>query len=277
MTHTMVNSYFIIEEKKVWRSKLFKWNRYWIFFKGKIWRKAFYSLGKICYECYGILYDKNGKEIYHGLLNNGKPKEGKSLIIYDDYRGELYRGDFSLFKYNGNGILYNSNGNIKFKGIFKDDQYLKGILYYDNGKVNFEGLFIDQHFKKGILYDEEGFKIYDGEFIDDKYNGTGILYYKKKNKMYFNGLFENNSFNKGKLYDPVEKIIYEGEFNNYYPKECKNIKLYYLEGRIKFEGDIINSQEKGKFYDYDDDSIFEGILEFGNKIKGSYYVNKIKK
>ena len=95
--------------------------------------------------------------------------------------------------------------------------------------------------------------------------------------MYFNGLFENNSFFKGKLYDPLEKIIYEGEFNNYYPKEYKNIKLYYLDGSIKFEGDIINSQEKGIFYDYDDDSTFEGILEFGNKIKGSYYVNKIKK
>ena len=153
------------------------------FSNGKIWRKAFYSLGKICYECYGILYDKNGKEIYHGLLNNGKPKEGKSLIIYDNYRGELYRGDFSLFKYNGNGILYNSNGNIKFKGIFKDDQYLKGILYYDNGKVNFEGLFIDQHFKKGILYDEEGFKIYDGEFIVSMINIIEPVYYIIKRKI----------------------------------------------------------------------------------------------
>ena len=106
-----------------------------------------------------------------------------------------------------NGVLYYNNDNIKFKGIFKDDNYQEGILYYYNCMINFKGLFIEQQYKKGILYDKEGFKKYEGEFTHDQYNGNGILYYDKTNRIIYNGLFENKSFIISKLYNPKEKII----------------------------------------------------------------------
>ena len=35
--------------------------------------------------------------------------------------------------------------------------------------------------------------------------------------------------------------------------------------------------KNGIFYEYDNNSVFEGILKIGKKIKRSYYMNKIKK
>lgn len=76
---------------------------------GKRKRKAFYSYGKILENCNCILYNEKDEEIYNGILSNGIPEKGKSLIIYiedddDDYI--LYKGDFESFQYNGKGILY---------------------------------------------------------------------------------------------------------------------------------------------------------------------------
>lgn len=33
---------------------------------------------------FGVIYDKNNKEIYTGLLKQQKPKNVKSATIYDD-------------------------------------------------------------------------------------------------------------------------------------------------------------------------------------------------
>ena len=69
-------------------------------------RKLIYKKGTIESKCFGILYDENNNEEYKGLLVNGRPKEGKSLTFYGEEDYIIYKGDFSNFMYNGEGILY---------------------------------------------------------------------------------------------------------------------------------------------------------------------------
>ena len=133
-------------------------------------RKMKYSRGYSLEKCYGVLYDENNKEIYCGLLINGKPKEGIDITIYDHDRYKKYKGDFSSFRYNGKGISFYNN-KILFEGIFKDDYYFNGILYY-----------------------KDGYKQYEGGFLNYKFNGKGTLFFEKNNNKYFEGFFlEYNS------------------------------------------------------------------------------------
>ena len=223
---------------------------------GKRRRKALYSCGKICNQCNGIIYNEKDEEIYNGLLVNGNPKEGKSIIIYSDEEHILYKGDFKSFKYDGKGILYYENSNqIKFNGIFKEDYYVKGEFY-----------------------NIKGYKEYDGEFKNNIYEGIGMLYHEHSNKIYSKGTFKEGEIINGLLYDIDGKKIYEGEIRNNFPKEGKNLKLYKINGYLKYEGDIFDYSYHGNGKIYEGGNlIFDGILNKGNKVKGILYHNNIKK
>ena len=125
---------------------------------GKRKRKARYLSGEILNQCYGVLYDKNDKELYKGILRDGIPKEGKSLIFYGDGDYIIYEGDFSSFQYNGNGIIY-------FK---KNDKYIEGTLYYS-----------------------EGNKKYEEKFNNNALNGEEAIYFEKNDKIFCKGIFNN--------------------------------------------------------------------------------------
>ena len=112
------------------------------------------------------------------IRNNGKYINGK--YIYDD--GRYYIGKFNNNIPNGKGILYYSNGKIKYEGDFingkfegigrynmeNGDYYIgqwknnlkngKGIEYYSNGNIKYEGNFINGEM--------EGYSLIN----DDKYN-----------------------------------------------------------------------------------------------------------
>jgi len=254
-------------------------------------RKLVYKEGKFESNCYGILYDENNKEEYKGLLNNGWPKEGKSLIIYGESDYILYRGDFSNYKYNGNGILYfKIEKKILFEGIFKDDNYVNGILYYNDGSKNYEGNFLnnlyngegilyfkgenkvlfngifkDGKYVNGTLYFNDGYKQYEGDFFNNNYNGKGTLFYKGNNEKYYVGAFNIGEFKYGILYTPKGEIIYKGEFLNNMPKEGKNIKLYKLDGYLQYEGDFFDFKYHGygKLYLDSNKLLYEGAFENG--------------
>jgi len=228
---------------------------------GKRKRKAFYSYGKILENCNCILYNENDEEIYNGILSNGIPEKGKSLIIYIEDDGDddyiLYKGDFESFQYNGKGILYYKKNNIvRFNGIFKENKFFKGILYY-----------------------KSGYKEYEGEFNENKYDGNGILYFEKHNYKFFEGSFIKGEMKNGKLYGLENELIYDGEFKRNIPKKGKNIKLYKLNGYLKYDGDISNFlyEGKGKIIDGNTQFIFNGILKQRKKIYGIIYENSRKK
>ena len=233
------------------------------FSNGNIKIKAFYSNDKIKEKCYGILYNENGEEMYKGSLLNGIPKEGKSLIEYSDNDGVLYNGDFKSFKYNGKGILY-----------YNDEYIITSKI-----RIKFDGIFKDNYYSNGILYCKNGYKEYEGEFKENKYEGVGVLYFKRHNIKYYEGSFTKGIFKYGILYGLKNEILYKGEFKNNIPKKGENIKLYTLDGYLEYEGNISNCLYEGMgkiIYGDNNEMIFKGIFEKGNKKYGIIYDNKRK-
>ena len=207
-------------------------------------RRLIYVEGKIRSKCYGILFNENNEEQYKGLLVNGRPEKGKSLTFYGENDYIIYKGDFSNFMYNGEGILYYEKENkILFKGIFKDDKYSNGILYFNDGSKQFEG-----------------------EFFNNIYNGKGTLFFKGNNKKYYEGTFNNGKYKYGILYDPKGEIIYEGEYKNNLPKEGYNIELYKLDGYLKYKGGFFDFKyhKYGKLYFNNNELSYEGEFKNGD-------------
>ena len=259
-------------------------------FKGNIKEGNYHGRG-ILYEYYGLVkYDgffKNGKKegfgryfnkdyCVVGFFSNDEFKKG--IIKYKDikkYECELKNGKKSVI-----GIEYLHNGNIKRKMEYEYDEgwdsinlYPKiqsyGILYDGNNNIAYKGLL--KNFKPKDsnyidIYNKKGNKIYSGSISNYVYHGEGIEYYNDSDIIHFKGLFNNQIYEKGLINDPKGNKIYEGIFINNIPKECKNIKLFNLDGNIIYEGDLLD----GLYYNYG--KIFENnkMLYNGGFLKGKY-------
>ena len=273
---------------------------------GKKRRKMKYKKGKALSKSFGVLYDDD-KEIYFGILKNGKPENAKDITIYDDYDFRIYKGGFKSYEYDGIGTLYFEKENkIFFDGNFKNNMFVNGILYDLEGNKIYEGEFLDNIPKEGKnlkLYELNGNLKYKGDIFDFKYNGYGELYKNKEviyegyfksslyegkgilyedNKIKYNGEFKENNFHGyGKLYDfmfigrwPHEKyyyLDYEGYFNMGI-FDGKGIK-YYKTGEILYEGLFRNNQIFGKGIKYykNGSKKIEGIFDTINSCEGYYY------
>ena len=259
---------------------------------GKRKRKSKFSKGKILNECQGVLYGENEEEIYKGILKNGIPEEGKDLIIYDEYDYIIYKGDFSSFKYNGNGILFYEKSYNKFcEGNFKDGIFIYGISYDPEGQILYKGDFKNNFPKEGQniqQYELNGYLKYEGDFLNFNYQGYGKLYiltsfyyllyegefinlfeardilYEKYYKKY-EGLFKNGKFNGlGKIYEIDDNdshyLYYEGNFidNKIWGKGVK----FYVNGSKKIEGIFENIYSyEGKYYNPLNKEIFNGKIK----------------
>ena len=239
------------------------------------------------YDGRGILYAFSGKVEYDGYFKNGEYDGfGREFNFYDNKL--KYEGFFSNYKYNGKGILYYKNGKIFFIGIFKENEYVNGILYDPEGNIIYKGEIINKNPKEGKnikLYEINGDLIYHGDFLDGKYNGKGILYEAGKYEIKgvnsefkgikYNGEFSNGNFEgKGKLYmDHIrgKYLYYEGKFNNGLFND-EGI-LYYQNGKKFYEGNFKNGEIFGKgtkFYKNGAQKL-EGNFENLNSFEGKYY------
>ena len=204
--------------------------------------------------------------------------EGKGATIYDN--GYYYIGQFKNNLRNGEGILYNKNGNIKYDGEWANGEMEgNGKYYYENGAYYIGQFKNNLRNGKGILYYKNGNIFYDGEWFNNKIEGNGKYYYENGN--YYIGQFKNKLPNgKGILYYKNGNVLYEGEwFNNkiegngklysingnYYIGQFKNNlkngkgKLCYKNGNILYEGEFFNDKVEGngKFY-YEDEKYYIG-------------------
>ena len=117
-------------------------------------------------------------------------------------------------KKHGEGILFYKNGNIKYEGTFKKDEYDgKGKLFYENGNY-YIGTFKDgDRNGNGELYNKNGDIIYMDDFEKDEFNGFGIYYYPNRN-YYIGGWKEGKRNGEGSLYYKNDKVKYIGKFKN---------------------------------------------------------------
>ena len=108
---------------------------------------------------------------------NGKIKHKK---IFTEDNNLLYEGYTINNKPFGLGILYYSNGNKYWEGIFDIKGIFQGKEYYSNGKLRFEGIWkITSGYCKdtpeiGNLFNKDGELIYSGKF-ELKIGGVGYL------------------------------------------------------------------------------------------------------
>jgi len=253
------------------------------------------------YEGRGILY---GDYTYDGYFINGS-KNRYFRVYKNNLDGLIYKGFYKDDQYDGKGILYNEMGEKIYDGFFKEGKY-EGIgieyfqggklkrkmiyekgeplnecigVFYDEDKIIYQGLVKDLRPEIGknfTIYDSKRNIIYRGDLNNFEFNGKGILYYENSKNIYFDGFFDSGSYIYGILYDPEGNKIYEGEFMNNNPKTCTNIKLYELNGNIKFIGDLIEGkyQGYGKLYK-NSKLLYDGNFKDGYyELNGILYVNE---
>ena len=93
-------------------------------------------------------------------------KEG---ILYYSNKAIKYIGSFFDNKYNGEGILYDENGDY-YEGKFENGQkWYEGKEFYKNEKLKYKGYFLNNKYEgEGKLFNKDGGLIQIGEFLNGK-------------------------------------------------------------------------------------------------------------
>jgi|TARA_B110000259_G_C13928164_1_gene367791 hypothetical protein len=158
---------------------------------------------------------ENSMYSYQGLFKNGNFIEGqKSKVVFTKLaNGNYSRKEILIFDglfENGNikdGTSYNEFGVKEYDGSWVlSDGYLRkdgyGLLYYSNGEIQFKGLFENGNIKDGISYNDSGIMEYDGSWIIS----NGYLYKDGKGIEYINGIGYKTNYKIGaeivNQYDP---------------------------------------------------------------------------
>ena len=130
---------------------------------------------------------------------------------------KMYKGDFNEDKqYHGSGVIFHSNGKIKYEGEFQNNNMEgKGKLYFDNGQIKYKGRFTDNEFhdQYGVLYNDMNQVIYEGAFENGKRCGTGteFIYQSMTKTIKYKGIWKNDMYHgKGNL--KTNEFVYTGEF-----------------------------------------------------------------
>lgn len=131
---------------------------------------------------------------------------------YTAYYGEVENG-----MAHGRGTLYTKEGDIRYEGIFKENQYSETGTLYNEDNV-YEGEFEENQYEgEGVLYDLNGSKEYEGEFHNGEKSGKGAVY--DQNQLVFTGNFQNDKIMyQDFLGKTVEEIaeMYTGKRTIYY-------------------------------------------------------------
>ena len=232
---------------------------------------GYFKNGKL--EGFGRYDKENGKKFIIGYFKNGECIKG--IIKYKNYI--KYEYEFKPEQNSYIGIEYSSDGNIQRKmeydfqfGFPIPKDYSFGILYDNFNNIIYSGLLKNlkpRESKNLAIYNKYGIKMYFGNISNFLYNGKGIVYYNNSDEIYFKGIFNYGNYNEGILFDPKENKIYEGKFMNNFPSDSKNIKLFNLDKKLIYVGDIKDGlyDNYGKIYNKNGNLIYEGEL-----LKGKY-------
>lgn len=94
--------------------------------------------------CFGMVMRQSGVR-YVGTYEKDYQSGAGS---YFEMSKLLYSGEVKNDKYDGEGVLYYYDGNVKYEGEFKSGKYHgKGILYNEDGSVEYKGKFKYGDFK----------------------------------------------------------------------------------------------------------------------------------
>ena len=184
-------------------------------------------------------------------------KESKPFKEYNVDGDLIYIGGYRNNLKHGYGVEYHEKSIIKYEGQFFNGNYYGDSCKITNkdGTAQFVGQ-IDQDGTKvlghGILYHDDGSFYYEGDMKNNGPHGKGIKLYNTRGLIYYQGgmaygvkqgngcLYWNYSENKKK---------YEGKFVNDGP-HGKNCKIYNAEGKLEFEGEMMEGKKENKGTQY---------------------------
>lgn len=200
---------------------------------------------------------------------------GKVRLVSDpEADSVIFVGTLTEGRINGQGTLYDSEGNLRYQGEFLEDQYSgMGESYYPNGNVEYIGQFeANQYEGIGKLYDERGALIYEGYFSQGLYEGNGTLYHADGGIRYCGG------FSRG-LYDGVGVLFYENGLTAYegeflHGKRSGSGKAYGGDGELLYDGTFSQDRYEGEGTLYRNGKIVgQGSFHTGILISGTavYY------
>ena len=177
----------------------------------------------------------------------------------------IFVGSLLDGKMDGEGTLYDSEGNMLYQGEFLTDRYSgKGESYYPNGNVEYTGEFSEDQFEgTGKLYSEAGDLIYEGEFTKGLYEGTGVLYYKNGEASYEGEFSQGEKSGNGKEFDRSGELLYAGSF---FRDRYEGGGTLYNNGQVVRQGSFhkgLLTSGSGSFYDKQGNLRYKGSIVDG--------------
>ncbi|MBD5097231.1 MAG: hypothetical protein HDT40_09625 [Lachnospiraceae bacterium] len=220
-----------------------------------------------------------------------------------------YYGQEKDGKANGNGRIFDENGNKIYEGGFKQEQYHgegKEYTYYVDGTTGMEKTFLEYEGEfylglrsgQGKLYNEYGKLLYEGGFAFGEKCGFGKEYEYDMNEQedikiigvfYANGIYghyekykDGKLINEGEYTDIVKYNIEYYDNGNVRIKGdyvldafTGNVTVYYEHGGKKYQGEFKNNAPHGngvQYYEETGTKQYEGEFQNGKYYgEGKYY------
>ncbi|WP_252504053.1 hypothetical protein [Sporosarcina sp. Marseille-Q4943] len=192
-------------------------------------------------------------------------KNGVKILSANHYK--IISGDL----YNGEGILYNSDGYERLRGFIIQGDFTTGQytgyfgvnpLYKIEYQKTSDKRLINKGLLKNFIYEPLNEPLIDAYYIDGKpFEGKGIDVHTNGNIAYWGQIVNGEKHGYAKVYNQKGKIIFEGEYDS--SKRVRG-KLY-REGRLEFDGELNNEKPwNGKVFKKDFNNL--NVKEFTGEI-----------
>lgn len=194
---------------------------------------------------------------------------GKVRLVGDlETDNVIFAGTLTEGRINGQGTLYDWEGNLRYQGEFVADQYDgTGKLYDETGMLIYEGSFSQGVYQgSGLLY-QSGELLYQGGFSGGFYEGSGTVYYPNGNIRYRGSFSQGVYEGVGALFYENGVTLYEGEF--FQGKKSGSGKLYEKNGELLYDGVFSQDRYEGEGTLYDNgQAVCQGSFHLGVLVSG---------
>ena len=177
----------------------------------------------------------------------------------------IFVGTLTDGQINGQGTLYDWEGNLVYRGKFLANQYSgMGKSFYQNGKVQYSGEFAGGLYEgNGILHYPDSQIQYRGSFSQGQFEGVGVLFYENGTVSYEGEFLQGERSGSGKAYDESGELVYDGSFSrDRYEGEGIQYENGKVVGQGRFHQGILTSGN-AVYYDGRGNLLYQGGIDNG--------------
>lgn len=203
--------------------------------------------------------------VFTGTLLEGR-MDGQGTL-YDAEGNLRYQGEFAEGQYEGEGKLYSEAGDLVYEGEFLGGLYEgNGTLYYVNGQIQYRGNFYHGLYEgTGLLFYGNGVVSYEGEFLQGEKSGNGKEFDESGELLYEGAFLQNQYEGEGILYNSGQ-VVSQGSFHKGILISGNGV-IYDGQGNLRYQGGIKNERYDGQGILYS-----ESILIYeGGFMEGIYH------